>query len=59
MGSPQAVLERKYDQTREALADMWDEIASLRAEVQAWEKAAKVGACNTPQELETYLDGTE
>lgn len=59
MGSPQAVLERKYDWAREALADMWNEITSLRAEVAAWEKAAGIGACSTPQELETYLNGTE
>ena len=59
MSAPQIDLEHKYDRAREALGDMWDEITALRAEVAAWEKAAAIGSCSTPRELETYLDGTE
>ncbi len=59
MSAPLIDLERKYDRAREALDEMWDEIASLRAEVAEWEKAAAIGNRSTPRELTTYLDGTE
>ena len=44
MSAPQVDLERKFDRAREAIDEMWDEIVSLRQELEAAEnKLREIG----------------